>query len=57
MKEACVLAMLRLSGECEEVPEGVIERVKKMTETAGKFLRRVWSFVYAADVSLMFPVS
>lgn len=42
VKEACVLAMLRLSNECEEVPEEVIERVKKVAETAGKFLRRVW---------------
>ncbi|KAF9647646.1 ARM repeat-containing protein [Thelephora ganbajun] len=40
VKEVCVLAMLRLSNECEEVPEEVIGRVKKMTETAGKFLRR-----------------
>jgi len=42
VKEACVLAMLRLANECEEVPEEVIERVKKMAEIAGKFLRRVW---------------
>ena len=42
VKEACVLAMLRLSNECEEVPEEVIERVEKVAETAGKFLRRVW---------------
>jgi len=41
VKEACVLAMLRLSNECEEIPEEVIERVKKVAETAGKFLRRV----------------
>jgi AP-4 complex subunit epsilon-1 len=41
VKEACVLAMVKLSDECEEVPEEVIERVKKMTEVAGKFLRRV----------------
>ena len=44
VKEACVLAMLRLSNECEEVPEEVIERVRKVSETAGKFLRRVWRF-------------
>ena len=41
MKEACVLAMLKLSAECEEVPEEVVERVKKVAETAGKFLKRV----------------
>lgn len=37
-----MLAMLRLSNESEEVPEEVIERVKKAAENAGKFLRRVW---------------
>ena len=37
-----MLAMLKLSNECEEVPEEVIERIKKVAETAGKFLRRVW---------------
>ena len=37
-----MLAMLKLSDECEEVPEEVVERVKKVAETAGKFLRRVW---------------
>jgi len=42
VKEACVLAMLKLSNECEEVPGEVIERVKKVAETAGKFLGRVW---------------
>ena len=36
-----MLAMLKLSNECEEVPEEVIEMVKKVAETAGKFLRRV----------------
>jgi AP-4 complex subunit epsilon-1 len=41
VKEACVLTMLRLSEECEEVPAEVIERVRKTAETAGKFLRRV----------------
>lgn len=41
VKEACVLAMLRLSNECDEIPEEVIERVKKVAETAGTFLRRV----------------
>ena len=44
VKEACVLAMLRLSNECEEVPGEVTERVKKMGETAGKFLREVQLF-------------
>lgn len=34
--------MVRLSNECEEVPEEVIGRVKKVAETAGKVLRRVW---------------
>lgn len=56
VKEACVLAMLRLSDECEEVPEEVIERVKKVAEAAGKFLRRVWWFVVIGDVSLICPV-
>lgn len=56
VKEACVLAMLRLSDECEEVPEEVLERVKKMAETAGKFLRRVWWFVTVADVPLICPL-
>jgi len=56
VKEACVLAMLRLANECEEVPEEVIERIKKMAEIAGKFLRRVWwSFVVADTLSLMYP--
>lgn len=54
LKEACVLAMLRLSNECEEVPEEVIERVKKVAETAGKFLRRVCWFSVVADISLMY---
>ena len=53
VKEACVLAMLRLVNECEEVPEEVIERVKKLAEVAGKFLRRVWLFFVVADTPLM----
>lgn len=52
VKEACVLAMVRLSNECEEVPIEVIERVKKMTEVAGKFLRRVRQFLVISDVPL-----
>jgi hypothetical protein len=48
-----VLAMLRLSDECEEVPEEVIDRIKKLAETAGKFLRRVWWFLVVVDVPLM----
>jgi hypothetical protein len=47
--------MLRLSDECEEVPEEVIERVKKTAEIAGKFLRRVWWFFVVADVPLTCP--
>jgi hypothetical protein len=47
-----VLAMLRLSNECEEVPGEVIERVKKAAETAGKFLRRVWWFSAVANALL-----
>jgi len=50
VKEACVLAMLKLSNECEEVPEEVIERVKKAAETAGKFLRRRYSqFLFCVE--------
>lgn len=55
VKEACVLAMLRLANECEEVPEEAIERVKKMAEIAGKFLRRVWRSFALADTPLMCP--
>ena len=47
-----MLAMLRLSNECEEVPGEVIERVKKAAETAGKFLRRVWWFSVIANAFL-----
>ena len=55
VKEACVLAMLRLSNECEEIPEEVIKRVKKVAETAGKFLRRVRWFFVVAEVPLICP--
>ena len=55
VKEACVLAMLRLSNECEEVPQEVIERIKKVAETAGKFLRRVWWSSVFPDISLIYP--
>ena len=55
VKEVCVLAMLKLSDECEEVPTDVIERVKKAAETAGKFLRRVWWFVIVAGMPLIYP--
>jgi len=51
-----VLAMLRLSNECEEVPEEVIEKVKKMVEIAGKFLRRVWCLFVAPGTPLMRPI-
>jgi len=57
VKEACVLAMLRISSECEEVPEEVIERVKKVAETAGKFLRRVWRLFIIAEVPLTWLLS
>ena len=57
VKEACMLAMLRLCNECEEVPEEVIERVKKVAETAGKFLRRVWWLLVVTKVPLIPPLS
>lgn len=50
-----MLTMLRLSDECEEVPEEVIKRVKKVAETAGKFLRPVRLFIVVADLPLMYP--
>ena len=50
-----MLAMLRLSDECEEVPEEVIERIRKVGETAGKFLRRVRLSLIVANVPLTYP--
>lgn len=41
IKEACLLAMLRVAAECEELPSDIIPKVNKAAEVSGKHLRRV----------------
>ena len=41
VKEACLLAMLRVAADCEEIPEDVKGKVQKASEVSGRYLRRV----------------
>jgi len=41
VQEPCLLAMLRLAADCEEVPEQAIQIVSEAVQTAGRHIRRV----------------
>ncbi|KAF9237513.1 armadillo-type protein [Melanogaster broomeanus] len=40
VQDACILSMLRLTAECDEVPEDVISTVHGLSQFAGRHLRR-----------------
>ncbi|KIK97374.1 hypothetical protein PAXRUDRAFT_31834 [Paxillus rubicundulus Ve08.2h10] len=40
VQDACMLSMLRLSAECDEVPEDVISAVRELSQFAGRHLHR-----------------
>ncbi|KAG1716652.1 hypothetical protein ID866_530 [Astraeus odoratus] len=40
VQDVCLLSMLRLSAECDEVPEEVSKVVKGLSQSAGKYIRR-----------------
>ncbi|KAF8842990.1 ARM repeat-containing protein [Paxillus ammoniavirescens] len=40
VQDACLLSMLRLSAECDEVPEDIINAVHELSQLAGRHLRR-----------------
>jgi hypothetical protein len=41
IQDACLLAMLRISADCESVPGDVIDIVKALLEKPGRYIRRV----------------
>lgn len=41
VQDACLLAMLRISVDCIEVPPEVMEAVTQMAQLAGRHIRRV----------------
>ena len=43
VKEACLLAMLRVAADCEDIPNTAVEKVHKASEISGRYLRRVCS--------------
>ncbi|KAI6125691.1 armadillo-type protein [Pisolithus croceorrhizus] len=39
VQDACLLSMLRLSAECSEVPEEVVQVVQELSQSAGRYIR------------------
>lgn len=39
VQDACLLSMLRLSAECSEVPEEVVQTVQELSQSAGRYIR------------------
>jgi len=45
VQDASLLAMLRISRECEEIPIEVMSKVSSLAEFSGRHIKRVSSFL------------
>lgn len=41
VQEPCLLAMLRIAADCEEIPTGIIMAVSEISRNAGRHIRHV----------------
>ena len=44
VQDACLLAMLRVGAECDEVPEDIVSAVKELGKQSGRYIRLVSRF-------------
>lgn len=41
IQDACLLAMLRVAAGCQSIPDEALGVVRKLQETAGRYIKRV----------------
>lgn len=41
IQDACLLAMLRVAAGCQSIPDEALGIVRKLQETAGRYIKRV----------------
>lgn len=56
MQDACLLAMLRLAADCEEVPSEIVGTVSKLREASGRHIKRVSIIYQALSMTVYSPV-